>query len=53
LMDSAEITEILDSSIKDIDARLFSEYFKKEFDASYGEKGLTMLTFNKSGNSNG
>jgi predicted HTH transcriptional regulator len=33
-------TEIFDSSIKDIDIRLFSEYFKKEFEMTYEEKGF-------------
>jgi len=38
----ADETEIFNTSIKDIDARLFSEYFKKEFGQSYEEKGLTL-----------
>jgi len=38
----ADETEIFDTSIKDIDTRLFSEYFKKEFGMSYEEKGLTL-----------
>jgi predicted HTH transcriptional regulator len=38
----ADELEIFDSSIKDIDTRLFSEYFKKEFEISYEEKGLTL-----------
>jgi len=38
----ADETEIFDTSIKDIDTRLFSEYFKKEFGQSYEEKGLTL-----------
>jgi predicted HTH transcriptional regulator len=37
----ADETEIFDSSLKDVDTRLFSEYFKKEFETSYEEKGLT------------
>jgi predicted HTH transcriptional regulator len=37
----ADETEIFDSSIKDIDTRLFSEYFKKEFEMTYEEKGLS------------
>jgi predicted HTH transcriptional regulator len=38
----ADETEISDTSIKDIDTRLFSEYFKKEFEMSYEEKRLTL-----------
>ena len=38
----ADETEIFDSGIKNIDVRLFSEYFKKEFGRSYEEKGLTL-----------
>jgi predicted HTH transcriptional regulator len=38
----ADEPEIFDSSIKDIDVRLFSDYFKKEFGAAYEEKGLTL-----------
>jgi len=38
----ADESEIFNSSIKDIDARLFSEYFKKEFGHSFEEKGLTL-----------
>jgi predicted HTH transcriptional regulator len=38
----ADETEIFDSDIKDIDTRLFSEYFKKEFEMTYEEKGLTL-----------
>jgi len=38
----ADEIEIFESSIKDIDTRLFSEYFKKEFGQSYEEKGLTL-----------
>jgi len=38
----ADEIEIFDSCIKDIDARLFSEYFIKEFGKSYEEKGLTL-----------
>ena len=38
----ADETEIFDAGIKDIDIRLFSDYFKKEFKRSYEEKGLTL-----------
>jgi len=38
----ADEIEIFDTSIKDIDTRLFSDYFKKEFGQSYEEKGLTL-----------
>ena len=38
----ADETEIYDSSIKDLDTWLFSEYFKKEFNASFEDKGLTL-----------
>ena len=38
----ADETEIFDSSLKDLDIRLFSDYFKKEFDASFENKGLTL-----------
>ena len=38
----ADETEIFDSSIKDIDTRLFAEYFKKEFEMTCEEKGLTL-----------
>jgi ATP-dependent DNA helicase RecG len=38
----ADEIEIFDTDIKDVDARLFSEYFKKEFGHSYEEKGLTL-----------
>jgi ATP-dependent DNA helicase RecG len=38
----ADETEVYDSSLKDLDARLFSEYFKKEFEMTYEEKGLTL-----------
>jgi len=38
----ADEIEIFDTSIKDIDTRLFYEYFKKEFGQSYEEKGLTL-----------
>ena len=38
----ADETEIFDTSIKNIDGWLFSEYFKKEFGTSYEEKGLTL-----------
>jgi len=38
----ADETEIFDAGIKDIDIRLFSEYFKKEFEVSHEEKGLSL-----------
>ena len=38
----ADETEIYDSGIKDLDIRYFSEYFKKEFETSYEEKGLSL-----------
>ena len=38
----ADETEVFDTSIKDIDTHLFSEYFKKEFGQSYEERGLTL-----------
>jgi ATP-dependent DNA helicase RecG len=38
----ADEIEIFDTSIKDIDTHLFSEYFKKEFGQGYEEKGLTL-----------
>jgi predicted HTH transcriptional regulator len=38
----ADEIEIFDTGIKDIDTRLFSEYFKKEFEITYEEKGLTL-----------
>jgi predicted HTH transcriptional regulator len=38
----ADETEIFDSGIRDLDDRLFSEYFKKEFGVSYEEKGLKL-----------
>ena len=38
----ADETEIYDTGIKDINVWLFSEYFKKEFEMSYEEKGLTL-----------
>jgi len=38
----ADEIEIYETSIKDIDTRLFSEYFNKEFDMTYEEKGLTL-----------
>jgi len=37
----ADETEIYDSGVNDLDVRLFSEYFKKEFEMSFEEKGLT------------
>ena len=39
---TADETEIFDAGIKDLDVRLFSDYFKKEFRKSYEEKGLTL-----------
>jgi predicted HTH transcriptional regulator len=38
----ADETEIFDSSLNDIDIRLFSDYFQKEFEMSYEKKGLTL-----------
>ena len=38
----ADETEIYDTSRKDLDFHLFSDYFKKEFGKSYEEKGLTL-----------
>jgi predicted HTH transcriptional regulator len=38
----ADEMEVFDSSIKDVDSRLFSEYFKKEFGVSYEEKKLNL-----------
>jgi len=38
----ADEIEIFDTSIKDLDPRLFSEYFKKEFGMTYEEKGLSL-----------
>ncbi|GBU26636.1 DNA helicase RecG [Treponema sp. R8-4-B8] len=38
----ADEIEIFDTSIKDMDTHLFSEYFKKEFGQSYEEKGFTL-----------
>jgi len=38
----ADETEIYDSSLKDLDVRLFSEYFKKEFEMTFEEKGLVL-----------
>ena len=38
----AEETEIYDSGVNDLDVRLFSEYFKKEFGMSFEEKGLAL-----------
>jgi predicted HTH transcriptional regulator len=38
----ADEIEIYDSGLKDLDVRLFSEYFKKEFEMTYEEKGLTL-----------
>jgi len=38
----ADETEIFNTSLKDIDIRLFSEYFKSEFGQSFEEKKLTL-----------
>ncbi|MCL2139443.1 MAG: ATP-dependent DNA helicase RecG, partial [Treponema sp.] len=38
----ADEIEIFNTDIKDIDTRLFSEYFKKEFEITCEEKGLTL-----------
>jgi predicted HTH transcriptional regulator len=38
----ADEIEIFDSSLKDLESLLFSEYFKKEFNMTYEEKGLTL-----------
>ena len=38
----ADENEIFDTSIKDIDTHLFSEYFKKEYKISYEDKGMTL-----------
>jgi len=38
----ADEIEIFDTSIKNIDTHLFSEYFKKEFGQSFEEKGLSL-----------
>jgi len=38
----ADEIEISNSGIKDLDIRLFSEYFRKEFEMGYEEKGLTL-----------
>jgi predicted HTH transcriptional regulator len=37
----ADEMEIYDTTIDDIDERLFADYFKKEFKVSYQEKGLS------------
>jgi len=37
----ADEMEVYDTSIDDIDERLFANYFKKEFKVTYQEKGLT------------
>lgn len=37
----ADEMEVYDTSIDDIDERLFADYFKKEFKMSYQDKGLT------------
>jgi predicted HTH transcriptional regulator len=38
----ADETEIFSSSLKDLESLLFSEYFKKEFNMTYEEKGLSL-----------
>jgi len=38
----ADEIEIFETSIKDIDTHLFSEYFKKEYKISYEDKGMTL-----------
>ena len=38
----ADETEVFDTTIKDLDTWLFSEYFTKEFGMSYEDKGLTL-----------
>jgi predicted HTH transcriptional regulator len=38
----ADETEIFDSTIKDVDEWLFSDYFKKEFGQTIEQKGLTL-----------
>jgi len=38
----ADEMEIYNTSIKDIDSRLFAEYFKKEFGQTFEEKGLSL-----------
>ena len=38
----ADETEIFDTSIKDLNKLLFSEYFTKEFGMTYEEKGLSL-----------
>jgi predicted HTH transcriptional regulator len=37
----ADEMEVRETDINDIDERLFADYFKKEFDVTYQEKGLT------------
>ncbi len=37
----ADEMEVFDTSIDDINSRLFTEYFKREFHVSYEQKGLT------------
>ena len=39
---NSDITEIFDTSLKDLNTILFSDYFKKEFGMSYEDKGLTL-----------
>jgi len=38
----ADEIEIFETDIKDIDVRLFSDYFKNEFNMTYDEKGLSL-----------
>lgn len=38
---SADEMEVHETSMEDIDQRIFSDYFKKEFKMSYEERGLT------------
>jgi predicted HTH transcriptional regulator len=38
----ADEMEIFDSTMKDLDERLFAAYFKKEFEMTYQEKGMTL-----------
>ncbi len=37
----ADEMEVYDTSIKDVDEKIFAEYFKKEFEKTFEEKGLT------------
>jgi predicted HTH transcriptional regulator len=38
----ADEVEVFDSSVNDVDVRLFGEYFKKEFEMTYESKGLAL-----------